>query len=189
MKKVNIKFMFWYMRIGRGIYGALFALACIATFILLVGRISGIFTAILLDLTLTLMGVVLELNLMRCRERGTIYVETNKREDSFNLIEYHTKNENYFVAESGDEYVVKLAGEAYFKRYKKGEVILEENSVIDRPVLEVITSEKIAKPADNEYSIFALIGDKIKTESQRIIVKNKAADIRRDQEQRENTKS
>ncbi|MDP4091095.1 MAG: hypothetical protein Q8930_17755, partial [Bacillota bacterium] len=62
-------FMFWYMRIGRVIYGALFILVFILTIIQLVSKGTGIFTAVFLDLAWGLVGVFLELKLMRCREQ------------------------------------------------------------------------------------------------------------------------
>lgn len=171
--------MFWYIRIGRFIYGILFALALIITFLQIIQRRSGVFIAVVIDVTLALIGVALESTYMSYRERGTVYVETGESEDSFNLAQYHTNNENYFVAESMGEYFVKLSGKRYLKSYKKREVTIEENPQIGRPVIEIITTEKISKPADNEYSIFALIGDKVKTEKSKIIVKNRAEDIRK----------
>ncbi|MDP4090176.1 MAG: hypothetical protein Q8930_13015 [Bacillota bacterium] len=179
MGKMKIKLMFWYMRIGRGIYGALFAVAFIMTLTDIAERKSTSFTAIALDLTLVFIGVILESCLIVYRNRGTIYVEADTRKDRLNLAQYHTNNEDYFVEESLDEYVVKLPDKAYFKSYNKNEVNVVEDPKIAVPVVEIITSEKISKPADNEYSIFALAGDKIKNENQRIIVKNRAKDIKK----------
>ncbi|MDP4090898.1 MAG: hypothetical protein Q8930_16740, partial [Bacillota bacterium] len=157
----------------------LFILVFILTIIQLVSKGTGIFTAVFLDLAWGLVGVFLELKLMRCREQGTVYVEADRREGRFNLVEYNTYNDKYFVSETREEYIVKLPNEAYFKSYKKNEVVVEENPDIDIPVIEILTIEKISKPAESEYSVFALTGDKIKKESQKIIVRNKVEDIRK----------
>lgn len=179
MAKTKIKLIFWYIKIGRLIYGALFALALSITLINIVERGSNLFILLFLDVTLAFFGVFLESNVMRYRELGTVYVKTDKREDRFQLVLNHANNENYFVAEFKDEYVVKLCGEAYNKSYKKSEVILEENPNIDTPVIEIITTYNISKPANNEYSIFSIVGDKVKIESPKIIVRNKTKDIKK----------
>jgi hypothetical protein len=176
---LTIKSLFWYKKIGRKIYLILFSASLTATIIEGVSRKPYLLGFIFIDVTIALLGLWLEAALIHLSQLGTIYVETNRRTESHKLIEHQEKNEIYYVSETSGDYIVNITGSTYTKNYKKTETVVEENPDIEMPVIEITTIEKVSKAADNEYSVFAAIDERNKTENIKIILKDKRNDIRK----------
>lgn len=176
MKLVKIKLMLLYSKVGRYIV-AIFSTMVFILILFEIAERKSIYITLFIEAISVIFGIFLEVYLFTYRHRGTIYVEKDKRKEQFKLVEYHKNDKSYFVAELEHEYVVKLQGKDYFRNYRKSEVILEENPDIETPIIEITSITKISKPADNEYAVFALKGEKLKTENQKIIVKSVTKDI------------
>jgi len=174
---LDIRLMYLYKKLGRVIYAVFFALILAVTIYEAFTRSRYFIWLIFLDVTLLLIGLYLETNLIHYAELGSNYIEESRRTDKYILEKHNIYSNNSFIYKTNDEFIVKISGEAYTKSYKKDNVVLQENPLIETPIIEITTIKKISQPAHNEYSIFAIINDVHISKSVKIIVNNITSDI------------
>ncbi|ERI91522.1 hypothetical protein HMPREF1982_03166 [Clostridiales bacterium oral taxon 876 str. F0540] len=169
--------MYLYKKLGRIIYAVLFALILALTIYEAITRSGYFIWLIFLDVTLLLVGLYLETNLIHYAELGSSYIEISRKTDKYTLEKHNIYGNSSFIYKTNDEFIVKISDEAYTKSYKKDNVVLLENSLIETPIIEITTIKKISQPAHNEYSIFAIINDVHISKAVKIVVNNITSDI------------
>lgn len=174
---LNIRLMYLYKKLGRVIYAAFFALILAATVYEGITKSPHFIWLMFLVVTLLLIGLYLETNLIHYTELGSIYIEESRKTDRHNLEKHNIYGQNSFIFKTNNEYIVKISGETYTKSYKKDNVVIQESSAVEIPKIEITTITKVSQSADNEYSIFATSHERHITQLVKIIINNITSDI------------
>lgn len=175
---VKLKLMFWYKSAGRIVYFLILLVLLIATVVLAHRKNSVYLLLIVIDFTMILSCLILEISLTHYSHMGTKYVEASRRLDKYMLSPQKDASGSYYVNNAGDGYIVKIEGHTYFKTYKKETTSLKEDASIETPYVEITTIERLSRAADNEYSIFAAVGEKNTVEETKIVLQNKNKNIK-----------
>jgi hypothetical protein len=169
--------MLWYKKIGRILYSLVFFTSLISTGVVAAYKSHLMFRMVLVDFALVIIAVILEVHLYHLSHKGTEYVEVNRSNHIYDLEEITTDIHKYFVIQTEDAFILRVTGESYNRDYKRHQASIIQDRNILKPILLVSSVKKVSKAADNEYSLFAIIGEKIVVEEIQIIVRNKSLDL------------
>lgn len=179
MKRRNLKIslLLTYRNHGRTIYFILFISTLGATVLSGIKKNNSLTSLIYIDIAFILVGLLLEAAILNYSQKGTAYIETNRSTNRYDLNNIGSPSKVFYVLETDTEYSFQIATEAYKRNCSKGSIDIEQSSSIKKPFAEITVVEKTSQKAENEYGSFAVIGDKNKIETTRLILKNINSDI------------